>query len=153
MSTVITGATGAFGSASAQWGWQSRHHKRRLLAFGIGGTTTLPPEEAPTPAIPLAAPDFPLDNNLVTAGAKEYLRCSLCHGPGVVAGGVAPDLRASSIPLSAPAFAAIVRDGGLVERGMPRFAELTDTELDAMRHYIRARARGMTIGPAGTMAH
>ena len=71
----------------------------------------------------------------------EYSRCVLCHGPGAVAGGTAPDLRASTVPLSREAFAAVVRDGGLESRGMPKFAELTDAELDALRHYIRYRAR------------
>ena len=59
----------------------------------------------------------------------------------MVAGGYAPDLRASSVPLSAEAFAAIVRDGALLNRGMPSFSEFSDDELSALRHYIRQRAR------------
>jgi quinohemoprotein ethanol dehydrogenase len=35
----------------------------------------------------------------------------------------------------------VVRNGSLESRGMPKFAELTDRELDALRHYIRYRAR------------
>ena len=65
----------------------------------------------------------------------------LGHGPGATAGGTAPDLRASTIPLSADAFTAVVRNGSLESRGMPRFSELTDQELEALRHYIRYRAR------------
>ena len=68
----------------------------------------------------------------------------ICHGTAVVAGGYAPDLRASSNPLSSGAFTAIVRDGGLVTRGMPSFEELSDDELEALRHYIRQRARHKT---------
>jgi quinohemoprotein ethanol dehydrogenase len=62
----------------------------------------------------------------------------------VVAGGTAPDLRASTIPLSKPAFTAVVREGGLVSKGMPQFAELSDDELESLRHFIRAKARGVS---------
>ena len=57
-----------------------------------------------------------------------------------MAGGTAPDLRASQIVLSPVQFATVVQ-GGLETRGMPKFAELTDHELDALRAYIRYRAR------------
>jgi len=35
----------------------------------------------------------------------------------------------------------VVRDGALVGRGMPRFAELSDAQLESLRHFVRARAR------------
>jgi quinohemoprotein ethanol dehydrogenase len=38
------------------------------------------------------------------------------------------------------AFAAAVKNG-VEARGMPKFAELTNQELDALRHYLRSRAR------------
>jgi quinohemoprotein ethanol dehydrogenase len=65
----------------------------------------------------------------------------LCHGTALIAGGNAPDLRASPVLLSAESFAAIVRDGALVSRGMPRFAELSNSQLDSLRHFVRAKAR------------
>jgi quinohemoprotein ethanol dehydrogenase len=58
----------------------------------------------------------------------------------VVAGGFAPDLRASPVPLNADAFKAIVHDGGLVARGMPPFPEFSEADLTGLRHYIRQRA-------------
>jgi hypothetical protein len=33
-----------------------------------------------------------------------------------------------------------VRDGALVSRGMPRFEEFGDAELEALRAYVRAEA-------------
>ena len=60
---------------------------------------------------------------------------------GAAVGGYAPDLRASPIPLSADAFKAVVQGGGLEARGMPRFEELSDDDLTAIRHYIRERSR------------
>ena len=74
-------------------------------------------------------------------GAQTYANCVLCHGMGVVGGGIAPDLRASPVPLSAEAFTHIVRDGSLLARGMPKFAELSDAQLDGMRHFLRQKAR------------
>ncbi|HLZ99456.1 MAG TPA: PQQ-dependent dehydrogenase, methanol/ethanol family [Steroidobacteraceae bacterium] len=137
----LNGATAAFGSVSARWGWESRGHPRRLLTFTLDGKAHLPQSPAPSIPKPLAAPEFKLDPAMAEAGSREYSRCVLCHGTGLVAGGNAPDLRASPVPLSAAAFAAIVRDGTLVSRGMPQFAELSDAQLDSLRHFVRAKAR------------
>ena len=81
-----------------------------------------------------------VDEALVKDGIQEWSRCQLCHGPGAVAGGTAPDLRASTIPLNAALFSLTVRTG-IEAKGMPKFTELTDHELDALRNYIRYRAR------------
>jgi quinohemoprotein ethanol dehydrogenase len=137
----LNGATAAFGSVSARWGWASLGFPRRLLTFTLDGKGHLPPAAAPYFAKPLMAPEFKIDPSLAEAGAHEYVRCVLCHGTAVIAGGNAPDLRASRVPLSAAGFAAIVRDGSLVSRGMPRFAELSDAQLDSLRHFVRAQAR------------
>ena len=137
----LNGSTAAYGSASARWGWASRGYPRRLLAFALGGNAQLPAGAAPSLVKPLEAPEFKIDPALVEAGGREYVRCLLCHGTGVVAGGNAPDLRASPVPLSAASFAAIVRDGALVSRGMPQFAELSDAQLESLRHFVRAKAR------------
>jgi quinohemoprotein ethanol dehydrogenase len=137
----LNGATAAFGSVSARWGWASRGYPRRLLTFTLDGKTSLPLTPAPALAKPLEAPEFKIDPAKVEAGSREYVRCLLCHGTALVAGGNAPDLRASPALLSASGFAAIVRDGALVSRGMPRFAELSDAQLDSLRHFVRAKAR------------
>ena len=91
--------------------------------------------------MPLEGPDFIVDAAKAKQGEGEYPRCVLCHGMGVVAGGIAPDLRASPVPLSAEAFAHVVRDGSLVARGMPQFAELSDGQMEALRHFVRQKAR------------
>jgi quinohemoprotein ethanol dehydrogenase len=137
----LNGSTAAYGSASARWGWASRGFPRRLLTFALDDKALLPPSSAPTLAKPLAAPEFMVDPAKAEAGSHEFVRCLLCHGTAAIAGGNAPDLRASPVPLSADGFAAIVRDGALVSRGMPQFAELSDAQLDSLRHYVRARAR------------
>jgi quinohemoprotein ethanol dehydrogenase len=116
-------------------------HPRRLLTFALDATAALPPTPPRKPAVPLEAAQFKVDPAKVKAGEGQYPRCVLCHGMGVVSGGAAPDLRASPVPLSAEAFNHIVHDGALVARGMPRFAELSDEQLDSIRHFLRQQAR------------
>src|SRR5439155_3939231 len=83
-----------------------------------------------------------IDAVKVEHGRSVYAsRCPLCHGIVAVSGGAAPDLRASPVPLDTTAFASIVHDGALELRGMPRFPELAPDDLDAIRHYLRSRAR------------
>ena len=142
--SVLAGWAGGqmlLGTLSAQHGWVGRNHPRRLLTFALDGAAKLPPSTPPTETVVIHDPGFQIDSALVEKGKWIYGKnCVICHGVAAVAGGFAPDLRASPVPLSAQAFAAIVRDGGLESRGMPRFAELSDAELDSMRHYIRERA-------------
>jgi quinohemoprotein ethanol dehydrogenase len=143
----LGGSTAAFGSISARFGWDPRIHPRRLLTFVLDGNARLLPTPPPRPAVPLDAPHFQVDAAKAAAGAQEYPRCVLCHGMGVVAGGIAPDLRASPVVLSPQAFAHIVHDGGLLARGMPQFPELGPEQLDDLRHFIRQKARS-DLAPA-----
>jgi quinohemoprotein ethanol dehydrogenase len=143
----LHGAAGASGSPAARFGWDARIHPRRLLAFVLDGKAKLPPTPPPTFARPLDAPEMTIDEALVKEGAQQWSRCQHCHGPGAVAGGAAPDLRASAIPLNAAQFSLSVRTGNEI-KGMPKFTELNDRELDALRHYIRHRAR-LATRPGG----
>ena len=137
----LGGSTAAFGSISGRWGWDSRLHPRRLLTFVLGGEAQLPPTPPRQPAVPLEAPEFTVDADKAKRGESEYPRCTLCHGMGVVAGGIAPDLRASPVPLSTASFIHVVRDGSLVARGMPAYPELSDEQLENLQHYFRFKAR------------
>ena len=136
----LHGAPGGFGSMAARFGWDSRIHPRRLLVFVLDGKAKLPPTPPPVFAQPLDGPQMEVDEALVKEGIQQWSRCQLCHGPGAVAGGTAPDLRASVVPLNPALFSLTVRTG-IEARGMPKFTELNDRELDALRHYIRYRAR------------
>ena len=121
-------------------GWAYGVHMRRLIAFSLQGTVDLPKLPPPTFATPIEAPHFILDNELATQGANVYRGCS-CHGIGALANGVAPDLRASPIPLEKSAFAEVVRNGAKIKMGMPAFPDMTDEQLQALMHYIRQQAR------------
>lgn len=54
---------------------------------------------------------------------------------------MAPDLRASLIPLDKKAFTSIVRDGMRNDKGMPSFPEISDENLESLIHFIRIRAK------------
>ena len=91
---------------------------------------------------------FEVDAGMAQQGLIEFGgRCGACHGGEAIASGMAPDLRASSIVLSADAFASVVRDGIRADRGMPPYEALTDAQLTAIRHYIRQQAEvGLDAG-------
>jgi quinohemoprotein ethanol dehydrogenase len=122
-----------------EWDYRSQH--RRVLTFALDGKASLPPNTLKP--VPFADdPKFMLDAKLAQAGAKPFaVRCVICHGPGAVSGGGAPDLRRSQIPLSIDSLNAVVREGALVQNGMPKFGEMTPAELLSIQHYIRQQAR------------
>ncbi|MGE0441560.1 MAG: PQQ-dependent dehydrogenase, methanol/ethanol family [Gemmatimonadales bacterium] len=122
-------------------GWAYGVQTRRLVVFGLDGTVSLPPQPPPGLPQPLVDASFEVVDALANRGAGIFgTYCAICHGGGAVANAMAPDLRASPVPLDAAAFGDVVRAGARVSRGMPPFAALTDEELTALRHYIRAAA-------------
>lgn len=136
------GAVQAYGALTAKEGWVGRQSPRRLLTFALDGKAELDKTPEIQPPTPLPAADFVLDPQLIKKGRAIFTdSCTICHGVGVVAGGYAPDLRASAIPLASESFSAVVREGLMAARGMPSFAEFSDQDLEAIRHYIRYRAR------------
>ncbi|MEN2791332.1 PQQ-dependent dehydrogenase, methanol/ethanol family [Sphingomonas oligophenolica] len=121
--------------------WNYRTQRMQLLTFALGGKSKLPPPN--TTVMPyLDDPALKIDTATAARGATDFAdRCASCHGGAARSGGAAPDLPRSSIPMDADAFKAVLHDGVLTSRGMPRFAELSDAELEALRLYIRQRAR------------
>ena len=81
-----------------------------------------------------------VDSALAEAGEAIFPgKCAICHGFGAVAGGGAPDLRASPVVLSHEAFVEVVLGGGRRQMGMPQFSNLSEIEAGALQHYIRAQ--------------
>jgi quinohemoprotein ethanol dehydrogenase len=134
-----------FGGVPAGFGplWDARAQSRRLLTFELGGHAQLPPPTAAHALVPVPDPEFKANTPAEQEGGRMWYGkgCFMCHGIGAVAGGTAPDLRVSQAILTLDAFRAIVKDGALLEAGMPRFAEMTDPELEGLRQYIRSQAR------------
>ena len=114
-------------------------HKRYLVAFALDGKAALPVQPPPTFATPLKA-DFTVNPALAQTGAASFARSAGCHGPGAVAAGMAPDLRASVVVTSAEQFSRLLRSCARASRGMPAYADITDAELTALQHFIRLMA-------------
>ncbi len=145
--TVIAGAR--FPSAiGLPREWNYRTQQWRVLTFALDGRAALPPvEPVDMPAIDDAA--LAIDPAKATLGAAVFgQRCSICHGANAVSGGAAPDLLASGVPMERESFESVLHDGMLVERGMPRFEELTGDELTGLQHYLRQRAREVLAAQA-----
>ncbi|MGI9221886.1 MAG: PQQ-dependent dehydrogenase, methanol/ethanol family [Woeseiaceae bacterium] len=122
-------------------GWAYGVHTRRLVAFAIDGQAQLPTQPPPLFPEPLVVKSFAIDDDLAVKGMRIYgTFCAICHGGQAIANAMSPDLRASGVPLDPGAFASIVREGLKVNRGMPAFNDLSDEELESLRHYIRAIA-------------
>jgi quinohemoprotein ethanol dehydrogenase len=76
------------------------------------------------------------------AGAIKYrMNCIACHGDNVISAGAAPDLRESEIALNFTNFSAVVHNGALLERGMPKFDQLSQMDLRQIHAFIRLKAR------------
>jgi quinohemoprotein ethanol dehydrogenase len=135
------GAYAALGARpAASLGWAYGLHTRRLVVFSLQGRTQLPPQPPPHVPVPIEAPSFQVDAAKASAGESLYGQCGMCHGERTVSGGLAPDLRASPVPLSEASFRDVLRSGSRRPRGMPSYEQLSDAELEALRHYIRQQA-------------
>lgn len=140
----VIGGYGGVGSGLGSL-WDARSQPRRLLTFALGGSAKLPPGHPRHEVISIRDPNFKVESEAEQNGATEFgYRCLACHGLGAVAGGAAPDLRESPMILFANAFRSVVKGGELLERGMPRFEELSDAEVENIRQYLRSRAMDLT---------
>ncbi|CDO35202.1 PQQ-dependent dehydrogenase, methanol/ethanol family [Novosphingobium sp. KN65.2] len=141
--TVVAGigtSAGLFGPMFAKYGIDYRTQQRRVLTFALGAKGTLP-AKTPYKAVAFDDPGYKPDAALAQKGERIFnVRCAVCHGTAAIGGGTAPDLRTSPIPPDAEAFASVVKAGALVPNGMPQFGELSRTDLDGLRQYIRSRA-------------
>jgi quinohemoprotein ethanol dehydrogenase len=123
--TVLVGnGTSAAIDTRGQGGitYDDRTQKKRILTFTVGGKAQLSPPVPPFNLKSQPNPDYKPDPVLAAKGADIYnLRCFACHGSKSMAGGFAPDLRASPVPASQDVFDVVVHGGTLLQNGMPRF--------------------------------
>ncbi|MDA1076180.1 MAG: PQQ-dependent dehydrogenase, methanol/ethanol family [Proteobacteria bacterium] len=154
MISVLVGYGGGMASritpGAEDLGWAYGVHKRRLVTFALDGEINKLEQPPAQFAEPILEAGFDVDPVLAAQGEVIYgeQACSACHGLGVIAGGMAPDLRASAMPLSEMErfFVNIVRDGERVGRGMPGYPEITNHQIEALRHYIRQAAHASPEG-------
>jgi quinohemoprotein ethanol dehydrogenase len=137
------GTTAIFGEL-LHAGWRYGAQPRRLLTFALDGKAALPP--APPADFSVRALDDPqlvIDPADVEAARTSFtFTCGVCHGLELVSTGApGPDLRESAIALHLESLTALLRDGRLMSRGMPRFDKLTPEQIRQVHAYIRAGAR------------
>lgn len=127
----------------------------RLIVLKLGGKARLPAAE--TVELPFDPPVQTASAETVLAGKRLFARyCSVCHGSGAVGGGVTPDLRRSGLLGDAAAWASVVRDGALTERGMVSFRAVVDAAgAEALRAYVTgeahyARSQQQAAGAGGS---
>ena len=141
--SVLTGAGTslvAIGENVRRFGISYRDQRRRVLTFALGRNGVLP-ASPPYVFTPIEDPAFRPDPAAEGRGEFAFdVTCLMCHGVGAIAAGAAPDLRTSAAIVSPETFDAIVKDGGLVDQGMPRFDDLSDATRHDIRQYLRSRA-------------
>ena len=155
--TVLTGLGMAYpmnagaliGPQVESYGIDPLTQARRVLTFAIGGKASLPARREP--AAPPPDPGFRPDPARIAAGGAAFsAHCATCHGELAVGIGNGPDLRRSGVVPDAATFDAVLREGLLEPRGMPRFAEFPAAKVEAIRHYLRARAADLRAGRSGS---
>ena len=114
----------------------------RILAFNLAGEASLPVVEATAPAPFPEPPDSDATPAQLAAGKDIYhKRCGVCHGTGVVSGGVLPDLRRLT-PEKHEIWDAIVLEGALRDIGMPAFGQiLSQEDSEAVHAFVIERSR------------
>lgn len=151
--TVITGAstTGPGMTTAGLVNYRTDYRMpHRVLTFALDGADALPPAEPPPALVAPDDPTYQANPELEQQGGMLFAGsyCIVCHGMNAIAGGAAPDLRLSSYPANRDAFHQVVQGGALVSNGMPRFAHLSDAEVEAIRQYLRGRAQQLPHGGA-----
>lgn len=136
------GTTAAYGRFM-DVGWKYGVQPRRLLTFVLDGKGKLAPTPGPDMKVhALDNPSLVLNEADVAAGRTLSIQCAACHGIGLHATGTpGPDLRESGIALDFDSFRTLLKEGPLMERGMPRFETLTDEQIRQLYAYVRAKAR------------
>ena len=150
---VLTGWGGgaSIGSDVTNIGWKYGANPRRLLVFSLDGRAKLPP--GPGRDLTLAVADDPetvIDAAKAEAGKPMFLACALCHGRDAIsAGSPGPDLRESALALDQTAFLQVVKEGALLEKGMPRYDQFSREQVIAIWHYVRQQARAAKARQGG----
>lgn len=139
---VVAGWGGVFPLATGEVSFRSGHVRNvsRILAFKLGGKSSLPPLPEVEPA-KLHPPRSTATLASIHAGEALFQRyCAGCHGDVAVSGGVLPDLRYSSA-LRNDQWFYIVLDGMLQQNGMVSFSkELGRKDAADIRSYVIYRA-------------
>lgn len=138
---VAAGYGGAYALTSAFNDDPSPQQNGRLYVFKIGGAAPVPEIAKLAFGPPNPATDKFTPQQIALGKERFAVDCWMCHGPGGVSSGVAPDLRRSGAVGDAEMWKQIVIGGALKDRGMISFAKyMTAADAEAIRAYISDRA-------------
>ncbi len=131
---------GIGGSAGGHFTHMEFENDGRILAFKLNGEAPMPPVRRRSEAR-VKAPRFEVPRETVDRGRTLYhAYCHMCHGLGVRASGLYPDLRHASAQVHA-SWDDIVLGGIRAGRGMASFADvLTPDDAAAIHAYVSDRA-------------
>ncbi|MEZ5994460.1 MAG: PQQ-dependent dehydrogenase, methanol/ethanol family [Hyphomonadaceae bacterium] len=115
----------------------------RVNVFALGATGALPARELVRVETP-APPAIQASAQTLAHGAAAYTQfCMVCHGTGVISGGVLPDLRRSAALQDAGVWAQTVH-GARAANGMPDFTDwVSDGDAEALRAYVAHEAAAL----------
>ncbi len=139
--SVVAGWGGAFALAVAAAEGYGLKPRGRILTYKLGGKLKLPEVKESVARVP-EPPALETSSEAIARGKLVYHQyCGVCHGPGVRAGGVIPDLRYMA-PGMHLVFEDIVLDGILKERGMAGFADvISKADAATIQQYVISEAR------------
>ncbi len=148
---VAAGYGGAYALTSAFNDNPSPQQNGRLYVFKVGGKAAMPEIAKLAFGPPSPATDKFTPQQIALGKGRFATDCWMCHGPGSVSSGVAPDLRRSGAAGDAQMWKQIVIDGALKDRGMIGFAKyMTDADAEAIRAYISDRAATLKQSEKGS---
>ena len=138
------GGTASVLSEFMDVGWRYGMQPRRVLTFGLDGKAKLAPALPPDMGVyAVDDPTVEIDTADIAPGRTLFATvCSVCHGMNLnSAGAPGPDLRESSLALHWESLWAVLHNGTLMSRGMPRYEHYSEAQVRQMHAYIRAGAR------------
>lgn len=123
----------------------------RLLVFKLGGTAVMPEVAKLAFGPPNPSTETFAAGQVERGKARFQMDCWMCHGPGAVSSGVAPDLRRSGAVTDSEMWQQIVMGGALKDRGMMSFAKfMTPQDAEDIRAYVSERAAELKRTQKGT---
>jgi len=134
---VLAGVGGSHGNHQSEF---DHDNAGRVLAYKLGGIAPMPPVEL-RPERKVSRPRLDVPPEMIERGRRVYAdTCFTCHGMGLQASGVYPDLRTASAETHEQ-WDAIVRGGIRTHKGMPSFADAVSAEdAKAIQAYVLDRA-------------
>ena len=135
--TVLAGVGGSHGNHQSKF---DHDNAGRVLTYKIGGRAPMPPVKT-RPKRSVSRPRMDVPKKTLDRGRKVYSEtCFSCHGIGLEASGVYPDLRTASAETH-DQWDAIVRGGIRTHKGMPSFADAVSADdAKAIHAYVLGRA-------------